>query len=78
MCPQLLHCWHGNTQNGLAEEVEGWSEAKRWQAVTGAEWASRRSEAEGLDRSATLGAEKRQARGGGIGVYRACRFGAEC
>jgi len=41
--------------------------------------ASRRSEAKGLDRSGTLEAEKRQARwGGGIGVYRACRFGAKC
>ncbi len=51
-------------QNGLAEEVEGWSEAERRGAATVAEWASRRSEAEGLDRSATLGAEKRHAREG--------------
>ena len=35
-------------KHGLAEEVEGWSEANRRLAVTGAEWASRRSEAEGL------------------------------
>jgi len=50
-----------NTKNGLAEEIEGWSEASCGGAATVAEWASRRSEAEGLDRSATLGAEKRQA-----------------
>ena len=48
-------------KNGRAEEVEGWSEARRGGTATVAEWASRRSEAEGLDRSATLGAEKRQA-----------------
>jgi hypothetical protein len=57
----LRYCLHDDTQNGLAEEVEGWSEASSWSAATVAEWASRRSEAEGLDRSATLGAEKRQA-----------------
>src|SRR4051812_8705356 len=35
-------------KKGLAEEVEGWSEASRRGAATVAEWASRRSEAEGL------------------------------
>lgn len=55
-CPE-----HGYTQNGLAEEIEGWSEATCWCAATVAKWASRRSAAEGLDRSATLGAEKRHA-----------------
>ena len=54
-----VNCRHGYTHHRLAEEVEGWSEAERHGAATGAEWASRRSEAEGLDRSATLGAEKR-------------------
>jgi len=63
----------------LAEEVEGWSEAKGRCCETEGREASRRSKAQGLDRSGTLGAEKRHARtGGGIGVYRACRFGAEC
>ncbi len=62
-----LNCWHDYIQDELAEEVEGWSEAKSgWGADTQAEWASRRSEAKGLDRSATLGAEKRQA--GGVGL----------
>ncbi len=56
--------WHGDIATGLAEEVEGWSEAERHGAATVAEWASRRSAAQGLDRSATLGAEKRQAREG--------------
>ena len=46
----------------LAEEVEGWSEAiKVWTRRNGVNEASRRSEAEGLDRSGTLEAEKRQA-----------------
>ncbi len=40
--------WHGDIATGLAEEVEGWSEAERHGAATGAEWASRRSAAEGL------------------------------
>jgi len=46
-------------QKGPAEGVEGVSEASGRDAATVAEWASRRSAAEGLDRSATLGAEKR-------------------
>ena len=40
--------WHGDSATGLAEEVEGWSEAERHGAATGAEWASRRSAAQGL------------------------------
>ncbi len=63
----------------LAEEVEGWSEAKRLNCCNAVNEASRRSVAEGLDHSGTLEAEKRHARWrGGIGVYRACRFGAKC
>jgi len=43
----------------LAEEVEGWSEAKAWVRRNGVHEASRRSEAEGLDHLDTLVAEKR-------------------
>src|SRR6266566_1842140 len=58
--PSHTDCCHGYTQKGLAEGVEGVSEAKSgWSTATVAEWASRRSAAEGLDRSATLEAEKR-------------------
>ncbi len=42
----------------LAEEVEGWSEAKAWVDRNEVHEASRRSEAEGLDHSGTLEAEK--------------------
>ena len=54
----------------LAEEVEGWSEAKAWVRRNGVNEASRRSEAEGLDHSDTLEAEKRHA---GVG-----RLASEC
>jgi len=43
----------------LAEEVEGWSEAKAWVCRNAVHEASRRSEAKGLDHSDTLEAEKR-------------------
>ena len=63
----------------LAEEVEGWSEAKAWVDRNGVHEASRRSEAEGLDHSDTLEAEKRHAWGW---LASECigrgRFGAEC
>ncbi len=49
----------------LAEEVEGWSEAKVWVCRNGVNEASRRSVAEGLDHSGTLEAEKRYAWWGG-------------
>ena len=42
----------------LAEEVEGWSEAKAWVDRNAVHEASRRSVAEGLDHSGTLEAEK--------------------
>jgi len=48
-------------ENGLAEEVEGWSEANRGGAVLQRNGLLAGAIAEGLDRSATLGAEKRQA-----------------
>ncbi len=64
---------------GLAEEVEEWGEAKGRGYENGVHYVSRRSATEGLDRSGTLGIEKRQVVMGwaGIGVYRACRFGME-
>ncbi len=49
----------------LAEEVEGWSEAKAWVRRNAVHEASRRSVAEGLDHSGTLEAEKRHAGWGG-------------
>ena len=49
----------------LAEEVEGWSEAKAWVRRNAVHEASRRSIAEGLDHSGTLEAEKRYAWWGG-------------
>jgi len=49
----------------LAEEVEGWSEAKAWVDRNAVHEASRRSVAEGLDHSGTLEAEKRHAWWGG-------------
>jgi hypothetical protein len=42
----------------MAEEVEGWSEAKMEACENEGRWASRQSEAQGLDRSGTLEAEK--------------------
>jgi len=64
----------------LAEEVEGWSEAKAWVCRNAVHEASRRSVAEGLDHSGTLEAEKRSRQVGWLAseyIGRG-RFGAEC
>ena len=65
--------------NRLAEEAEGWSEAKAWISVT----QSMRLLAGAKRRVLTIRIRSQQrndtpGRVAGIGVYRACRFGAKC